>query len=159
MKRNYDHKTIETKWQKHWQENGLYRVEENKNKPKYYVLDMFPYPSGDGLHVGHPRGYLATDIVARYQRMQGKNVLHPMGFDAFGLPAENAAIKKGIDPEKNTESNIANFKRQLNLFGMSYDWDRELNSSHPDYYRWTQWMFLLMHKRDLAYQATGLQWW
>src|SRR5215468_2208632 len=121
----YDPNRIEPKWQKYWEERELFRAELTSAKPKYYVLDMFPYPSGDGLHVGHPEGYTATDIVCRFQRMIGKSVLHPMGFDAFGLPAEEHAIKTNTPPRVNTEQNIATFRRQLKMLGFSYDWDRE----------------------------------
>lgn len=149
----YDHLKIEQKWQQKWQESGLYRTGEDRKKPKYYVLDMFPYPSGDGLHVGHPKGYIATDIVARKRLMQGYNVLHPMGWDAFGLPAENYALKNKVHPRQATEKNIATFKRQLNLLGLSYDWEREINTTDPTYYRWTQWIFLQMWKKGLAYES------
>ncbi len=149
----YDHKNLEKKWQKKWQENGLYRTQEDRNKPKYYILDMFPYPSGAGLHVGHPKGYIATDIFARYKRLKGFNVLHPMGWDAFGLPAENYAIKNKIHPKKATDDNIAYFKKQLERLGFSYDWEREVNTTDPEYYKWTQWIFLQMFKKGLAYES------
>jgi leucyl-tRNA synthetase len=149
----YDHRALETKWQARWQESGLYRTGEDKNKPKYYVLDMFPYPSGDGLHVGHPKGYIATDIIARLRVMQGFNVLHPMGWDAFGLPAENYALKNKTQPRLSTDKNIVNFKRQLGLLGFSYDWDREINTTDPEYYRFTQWIFLQMWRHGLAYES------
>ena len=129
------------------------------DKPKYYLLDFFPYPSGDGLHVATPSSTFGTDVATRFLRMRGYNVLHPMGWDAFGLPAENEAIIQQIPPAENTAKNVANFKRQLRLQGISYDWTREINSSQPDYYRWTQWLFLLMYRRGLAYRAVGLQWW
>src|SRR5688572_11783173 len=135
-------KRIEEKWRKEWQKRGVYKVENQSNKPKYYVLDMFPYPSGAGLHVGHPLGYIASDIVARYKRLKGFNVLHPMGFDAFGLPAEQYAIDHGIHPAISTEQNIHNFKNQLSKIGFSYDWDREVQTCDPAYYKWTQWIFL-----------------
>ena len=144
----YPFKIIEKKWQCYWEENASFQTRdadsdsESDSRPKYYVLDMFPYPSGAGLHVGHPEGYTATDIIARYKRMCGYNVLHPMGWDAFGLPAERYAIEKNIHPRITTKQNIDNFRRQLKSLGFSYDWDRELNTTEPDYYRWTQWIFL-----------------
>ncbi len=138
----YEFETIEKKWQQRWKENQAYRTSEDPVKPKYYVLDMFPYPSGAGLHVGHPLGYIATDIVARYKRAKGFNVLHPMGFDSFGLPAEQYAIRTGQHPAKTTAENIKRFKEQLEVLGFSYDWDREIRTSDPSYYRWTQWIFL-----------------
>ncbi len=149
----YDHKTIESKWQLYWEENKTFRTEENSDSPKYYVLDMFPYPSGQGLHVGHPLGYIATDIVARFKRMNGFNVLHPMGWDAFGLPAEQHALETGTHPAKTTAANIENYRRQLKMLGFSFDWDREINTTDPDYYKWTQWIFLQLYKKGLAYQA------
>lgn len=149
----YNHQEIEKKWQKHWRESKLYLTGEDRKKPKYYVLDMFPYPSGDGLHVGHPKGYIATDIVARKRLMQGYNVLHPMGWDAFGLPAENYALKNKVHPRQSTQKNIATFKKQLELLGFSYDWEREINTTDPEYYRWTQWIFLQMWRRGLAYES------
>lgn len=149
----YDHKTIESKWQLYWKENKTFRTEENSDRPKYYVLDMFPYPSGQGLHVGHPLGYIATDIVARFKRMNGFNVLHPMGWDAFGLPAEQHALETGTHPAKTTAANIENYRRQLKMLGFSFDWDREINTTDPDYYKWTQWIFLQLYKKGLAYQA------
>lgn len=149
----YDHQTIEKKWQKYWLENKTFKTPEgDSNNPKYYVLDMFPYPSGQGLHVGHPEGYTATDIVARMKRAQGYDVLHPMGWDAFGLPAEQYALDTGNDPAEFTEENIANFKRQINSLGLSYDWDREINTTDPEYYRWTQWIFTQLFEKGLAYQ-------
>ena len=149
----YDHKTIESKWQLYWEENKTFRTEENSDRPKYYVLDMFPYPSGQGLHVGHPLGYIATDIVARFKRMNGFNVLHPMGWDAFGLPAEQHALETGTHPAKTTAANIENYRRQHKMLGFSFDWDREINTTDPDYYKWTQWIFLQLYKKGLAYQA------
>lgn len=149
----YDHKSIENKWQKYWEENKTFRTEDNIDRPKYYVLDMFPYPSGQGLHVGHPLGYIATDIVARYKRMRGFNVLHPMGWDAFGLPAEQHALETGTHPAKTTAANIENYRRQLKMLGFSYDWDREIKTTDPNYYKWTQWIFLQLYKKGLAYQA------
>ena len=148
---SYNHKEIEAKWQKYWSENNTFQTSEN-DKPKYYVLDMFPYPSGSGLHVGHALGYVATDIVARFKRMKGFNVLHPMGWDAFGLPAEQYAIKTGTHPKNTTEENVNNFKRQINQLGFSYDWEREINTTDPNYYKWTQWIFLQLYNQGLAYQ-------
>src|SRR5688572_18610146 len=135
-------KRIEEKWRNEWQRRGVYKVENQSNKPKYYVLDMFPYPSGAGLHVGHPLGYIASDIVARFKRLKGYNVLHPMGFDAFGLPAEQYAIEHGIHPARSTEQNIKNFIRQMEKIGFCYDWSREIRTCEPGYYKWTQWIFL-----------------
>ena len=149
----YNHQEIEKKWQKIWQNNQLYLVKEDFTKPKYYILDMFPYPSGAGLHVGHPKGYIATDIFARFKRMQGYNVLHPMGFDAFGLPAENYAIKNKVNPKISVAQSIAQFKKQLDVLGFSYDWSREVNTTDPNYYKWTQWIFLQMWKKGLAYES------
>lgn len=149
----YDHLTIEPKWQAYWDEKQSFKTPESLSGPKFYVLDMFPYPSGAGLHVGHPEGYTATDIVARYKRANGFNVLHPMGWDAFGLPAEQFAIKTGTHPAVTTAQNVANFKRQLKALGFSYDWQREVNTTDPDYYKWTQWIFLQLYKKDLAYIA------
>jgi leucyl-tRNA synthetase len=134
-------KRIEEKWRQEWARRGVYKV-VTSDKPKYYVLDMFPYPSGAGLHVGHPLGYIASDIVARFKRLKGYNVLHPMGFDAFGLPAEQYAIEHGIHPAKSTEQNIRNFTRQMDKIGFSFDWSREVITCDPRYYRWTQWIFL-----------------
>jgi leucyl-tRNA synthetase len=149
----YNPEEIETKWQAYWDEQDVYRVGEDRSKPKYYILDMFPYPSGSGLHVGHVEGYTATDIMSRYKRMQGFNVLHPMGWDAFGLPAEQYALKTGTHPAITTASNIATFKRQLKRLGFSYDWSREVNTTDPSYYKWTQWIFLKLYERGLAYIA------
>ena len=149
----YDPTRIEKKWQNYWEQNATFRVEIDPARPKYYVLDMFPYPSGDGLHVGHPEGYTATDIVARYKRMCGFNVLHPMGWDAFGLPAEQYAIKTGTHPRITTEQNIQNFKRQIQSLGFSYDWSREIDTTDPSYVRWTQWIFRKLYERGLAYEA------
>lgn len=149
----YDPQKIEEKWQKYWKKHPeLYTADEQSGKEKKYILDMFPYPSGDGLHVGHVESYTATDIVARYLRMKGYNVLHPQGFDAFGLPAENYAIKTGVHPAETTKKAIVNFKGQMEKMGFSYDWSREVNSSDPEYYRWTQWLFLLLYKNGLAYK-------
>jgi leucyl-tRNA synthetase len=149
----YDPSQIEKKWQDYWEANETFRAEIDPTRPKYYVLDMFPYPSGDGLHVGHPEGYTATDIMARYKRMRGFNVLHPMGWDAFGLPAEQYAIKTGTHPRVTTQKNIANFKRQIRSLGFSYDWSREIDTTDPRYVRWTQWIFRKLFERGLAYQA------
>ena len=148
---SYNHKKIEPKWQEYWAKNSTFVTSED-SKPKYYVLDMFPYPSGSGLHVGHALGYVATDIVARFKRMKGFNVLHPMGWDAFGLPAEQYAIKTGTHPTITTSQNIQNFKRQINQLGFSYDWSREINTTDPEYYKWTQWIFLQLYNQGLAYQ-------
>ena len=149
----YDHKSIEARWQAYWLEHHTFRAEIDHEKPKYYALDMFPYPSGDGLHVGHPEGYTATDIVSRYKRMRGFNVLHPMGWDAFGLPAEQYAIKTGTHPRITTRQNIDNFRRQIRSLGFSYDWSREIDTTSPDYVRWTQWIFCKLYENDLAYLA------
>lgn len=151
--RQYNHVKIEKKWQSEWDKNGVYRSIEDSTKPKSYVLDMFPYPSGEGLHVGHPKGYIATDIVSRLARMQGKNVLHPMGWDAFGLPAENYAIKNKVHPRKAVEKNVARFKEQLQKIGLDYDWSREINTTDPEYYKWTQWIFLKLYEKGLAYES------
>lgn len=147
----YQFKEIEKKWQERWEKDGAFKTKEFSS-PKFYVLDMFPYPSGLGLHVGHFKGYVATDIVARLKRMQGFNVLHPMGWDAFGLPAENYAIKTGIHPEITTEKNVDNIRSQMKIAGLSYDWSREINTTEPDYYKWTQWIFLQLFKKGLAHK-------
>lgn len=139
---DYNFQSIEENWRKFWAENGTYKVTEDTSKPKYYVLDMFPYPSGAGLHVGHPLGYIASDIFARYKRLKGYNVLHPMGYDSFGLPAEQYAIQTGQHPEKTTKENIARYRDQLDKIGFSFDWSREVRTSSPDYYKWTQWIFI-----------------
>jgi len=149
----YSPAEIEPRWQNYWLENATFRSEIDPSRPKYYVLDMFPYPSGDGLHVGHPEGYTATDILARYKRMRGFNVLHPMGWDAFGLPAEQYAIKTGTHPRITTQRNIDNFRRQIQSLGFSYDWSREIDTTAPEYTRWTQWIFCKLYERGLAYQA------
>jgi leucyl-tRNA synthetase len=141
----YNFTAIEKKWQKYWLENKTFAALDPADAggmPKAYVLDMFPYPSGAGLHVGHPEGYTATDIYSRYLRMKGMNVLHPMGWDAFGLPAEQYAVKTNTHPAETTAANIATFRRQIQMLGMSYDWDREVNTTDPSYYKWTQWIFL-----------------
>jgi leucyl-tRNA synthetase len=148
----YDPKEVERKWSKRWEESKLHRTDDDPSKPKFYCLDMFPYPSGDGLHVGHWRGYVLSDVWSRYKRLQGFNVLHPMGWDAFGLPAENDAVKKGIHPKVSTQKNISNFKQQLIEMGAMYDWEREINTSDPEFYKYTQWIFLQMYKRGLAHR-------
>ena len=153
MSKTYDHHALEVKWQAYWEEHRTFRVADDRTKSKFYCLDMFPYPSGSGLHVGHLEGYTATDIVSRYKRMRGFNVLHPMGWDAFGLPAEQYAVKTGIHPVVTTAQNIATFKRQMKRVGLSYDWEREVSTIDPDYYRWTQWIFLKLFERGLAYVA------
>jgi leucyl-tRNA synthetase len=140
---SYPFQEIENRWQENWRTQGLYKVERDESRPKYYVLDMFPYPSGAGLHVGHPLGYIASDIVSRYKRLCGYNVLHPMGYDAFGLPAEQYAIQTGQHPAVTTAANIKRFREQLDRMGFSYDWSREVRTCDPDYYRWTQWIFSL----------------
>jgi leucyl-tRNA synthetase len=157
----YPFKDVETKWQAHWEREATFRVPDkiDTSKPKYYVLDMFPYPSGEGLHVGHPEGYTASDIVARYKRMRGFNVLHPMGWDAFGLPAEQYALKTGTHPRVTTERNIKRFREQLKSLGFSYDWQREVNTTDPAYYKWTQWIFKQLFERGLAYQEELPVWW
>lgn len=149
----YDPKKIESKWQKFWEEKKVYKTPTDYTKPKYYVLDMFPYPSGSGLHVGHPAGYLATDVMARYKRMVGFNVLHPMGWDSFGLPAEQYAIRTGTHPAITTRNNIDNFRRQMKALGFSYDWEGEVETSDPSYYKWTQWIFTKLYEKGLAYEA------
>lgn len=149
----YDHRKIEKKWRKNWENFGIYRTREDDAREKFYILDMFPYPSGAGLHVGHPKGYIATDIFARMKTLQGFNVLHPMGWDAFGLPAENFAIKNKVHPRISTENNIATFKAQLSLLGLSYDWEREIDTTDPQFYKWTQWIFLQLFKKGLAYES------
>ena len=149
----YDPKQIEPKWQQYWAVNETFAAEIDLAKPKFYILDMFPYPSGEGLHVGHPEGYTATDIVARYKRMRGFNVLHPMGWDAYGLPAERYAVRTGVHPAITTKRNIETFRAQVKRLGFSYDWRRELSTTDPQYVRWTQWIFLKLFERGLAYQA------
>jgi leucyl-tRNA synthetase len=150
---DYQPHKIEEKWQNYWLTNKTFRAEENSEKPKYYVLGMFPYPSGAGLHVGHPEGYTATDIMARYKRMQGFSVLNPMGWDAFGLPAEQHAVKTGQHPRITTKKNIDNFRKQIQSIGLSYDWDREINTTDESYYKWTQWIFTKLYQKGLAYQS------
>ncbi|WP_342581675.1 leucine--tRNA ligase [Ureibacillus sp. FSL W7-1570] len=147
----YNHREIEKKWQEYWAKNKTFKTLNDDSKPKFYALDMFPYPSGAGLHVGHPEGYTATDILSRFKRMQGYDVLHPMGWDAFGLPAEQYALDTGNDPAEFTAKNIATFKRQIQELGFSYDWDREINTTDPEYYKWTQWIFIQLYKHGLAY--------
>ncbi|KAF0426447.1 leucine--tRNA ligase [Pediococcus acidilactici] len=155
----YNHKEIEPKWQHYWQKHETFKTVESEQKPKYYALDMFPYPSGQGLHVGHPEGYTATDIMSRMKRMQGYKVLHPMGWDAFGLPAEQYAMKTGNNPKDFTAHNIKNFKRQIQSLGFSYDWSREVNTTDPEYYKWTQWIFEQLYKKGLAYEKETLVNW
>lgn len=149
----FDHQKIEKKWQELWEEKKVFVAEDNSTKEKYYILDMFPYPSGAGLHVGHVVGYTGTDVVSRYKRMLGFNVLHPMGWDSFGLPAEQYAVKTGCHPQKTTEKNISTYKKQLVSLGFSYDWSREVRTSDPTYYKWTQWLFTKLYEKGLAYQA------
>ncbi|MGH7298423.1 MAG: class I tRNA ligase family protein, partial [Polyangiaceae bacterium] len=149
----YDPASIEPAWQRYWDEHRTFRAERHPGRRKLYILDMFPYPSGSGLHVGHPEGYTATDILCRYWRMRGVDVLHPMGWDAFGLPAEQHAIATNTHPRETTAANIATFKRQLKMLGFSYDWDREIDTTDPAYVKWTQWIFLELLSRGLAYQA------
>ena len=151
--KKYNPQEIEKKWQKYWKDNNVYKVNDDFTKTKFYILDMFPYPSGDGLHVGHPKGYIATDIFSRYKRLNGYNVLHPMGWDAFGLPAENFAIQNKIHPSIAVERNIKRFKEQLSIIGFDYDWDREIKTSDPSYYKWTQWIFLKLYEKGLAYES------
>ena len=150
--KGYDFAAIEKKWQDIWDEKKPYAATTDYTKPKFYGLVEFPYPSGQGLHVGHPRSYTALDIVSRKKRMQGYNVLYPMGWDAFGLPTENFAIKNHIHPEIVTKNNVDHFKAQLKSLGLSFDWDREINTTDPNYYRWTQWIFIQLFKRGLAYK-------
>ncbi|RKX89627.1 MAG: leucine--tRNA ligase, partial [Spirochaetes bacterium] len=158
----YPFTQIEKKWQDYWEENKTFKVTEDPAIPKEkrkYVLDMFPYPSSQGLHVGHPEGYTATDIYCRYLRMDGHHVLHPMGFDSFGLPAENYAIKTGTHPKATTEDNIKRFTKQIKTLGFSYDWDRQVSTHTPEYYKWTQWIFLKLFEKGLAYESeTPINW-
>ena len=153
QKMSYNHKEIEKKWQKYWAKTNTFNTHDDPEKPKFYALDMFPYPSGQGLHVGHPEGYTATDILSRVKRSQGYNVLHPMGWDAFGLPAEQYALDTGNDPAEFTQKNIETFRRQINSLGFSYDWNREVNTTDPEYYKWTQWIFTKLYEKGLAYEA------
>jgi leucyl-tRNA synthetase len=155
----YNPHEFESYWQQAWENTGIYHAEDASIKHKYYCLDYFPYPSGEGLHVGHCRNYVPTDVISRFKRMRGFNVLHPMGWDAFGEPAEQNAIRNGVTPQITTDRNTANYKRQMQLIGTSYDWSREIVSSNQEYYRWTQWMFLRMYQRGLAYRDTNWQWW
>ena len=150
MSTKYNYKEIEKKWRARWEENPVNPT--NTDKPKYYCLDMFPYPSGNGLHVGHWRGYVLSDVVSRYKLLQGYEILHPMGWDAFGLPAENYAIKTGTHPSVATQKSISNIKRQVNDIAAIYDWDKEINTTDPNYYKWTQWIFIQMFKNGLAYE-------
>ncbi|HEY4651395.1 MAG TPA: class I tRNA ligase family protein, partial [Pontibacter sp.] len=149
----YNFKEIEKKWQRYWEENQTFKANESHDKPKYYALDMFPYPSGAGLHVGHPLGYIASDIVSRYKRLKGFNVLHPMGFDSFGLPAEQYAIQTGQHPAITTEENIARYVEQLKNIGFSFDWEREVRTSDPSYYKWTQWIFMQLFNSYYNYNT------
>jgi leucyl-tRNA synthetase len=162
VRKQFPFAIFEPAWQRHWLENSTFRAanpgEPGSEKPKYYALDMFPYPSGAGLHVGHPEGWIATDIVSRQKRMKGFNVLHPMGWDAFGLPAEQYAVQTGAHPRDTTEKNIANFRRQIQSIGFSYDWSREVNTTDPDYYKWTQWIFIQLYKKGLAYVSDAPVW-
>ncbi len=157
--KDYNFQEIERRWQSFWEVNRSFKAGRDPAKPKYYVLDMFPYPSGSGLHIGHPEGYTATDIIARYRRARGYDVLHPMGWDAFGLPAEQHAVKTGTHPATNTQNNIANFRRQIKALGFSYDWDREIDTTDPKYFRWTQWIFLQIFRQGLAYVDERPVWW
>ncbi len=151
--KEYNHKKIEKKWQTEWNKKDIFKTLDYSQKSKYYVLDMFPYPSGEGLHVGHPKGYIATDIISRMKRMEGFNVMHPMGFDAFGLPAENYAIKMKVNPAVAVSKNITRFKKQLKIIGLDYDWSREINTTDPKFYKWTQWIFLKLFEKGLAYES------
>ena len=152
FEKKYDHKKIESKWQKIWEDKGVFHAEQNSQKPKFFALVEFPYPSGQGLHVGHPRSYTALDIVSRKRRLEGYNVLYPIGWDAFGLPTENFAIKNHIHPAEVTKQNVAHFKAQLQALGLSFDWSREINTTDPKYFKWTQWIFLQLYKHGLAYK-------
>ena len=153
MHKKFEHSEIEGKWQAKWAAEKVYATNDTSNKPKTFVLDMFPYPSGEGLHVGHPKGYIATDIYSRFKRMSGHEVLHPMGWDAFGLPAENFAIKNQVHPRAAVDKNVARFKEQLSVLGFDYDWEREINTTDPEFYKWTQWIFIQLFKQGLAYQS------
>lgn len=152
MATKYFPKDFEAKWQEKWKESKIYQALNTSENPKKYILDMFPYPSGDGLHVGHFKGYVASDIISRFYRLKGFNVLHPMGWDAFGLPAENYAIKTGVHPKITTVQNISNIKKQMKIVGLSYDWSREIDTTDPEYYKWTQWIFLKLFEHGLAYE-------
>ena len=152
----YDPHAIEKKWQHYWEKHRTYEPSSDHTKPKYYVLDMFPYPSGAGLHVGHVVGYTGSDVIARYKRQKGFNVLHPMGWDSFGLPAEQYAIRTGVHPRESTAENINTYRRQLKSLGLSYCWDREIATSDPTYYKWTQWIFTKLYERGLAYESEAL---
>lgn len=154
--KKYHHQAVEKKWQQYWQDHSLFKASVDTTKPKYYILDMFPYPSGAGLHVGHVTGYTATDVLARYKRQNGFNVLHPMGWDSFGLPAEQYAIRTGTHPKITTEKSINTYRRQLKSLGFSYDWDREIATSDPSYYKWTQWIFTKLYEKGLAYEAEAM---
>ena len=158
MKR-YNPSEIEPKWQKIWADNKTYQAPNKSDKPKAYIAAMFPYPSGAGLHTGHARNYSIVDAIARFYRQRGRNVMNPIGWDTFGLPAENYAIKTGTAPAEITVKNIETFKNQLNRLGMSFDWSREVNTSDPEYYKWTQWIFTQLFERGLAYQKESYQWW
>ena len=150
MTNRYEFKSIDKKWQDIWDEKEAFKAVTGSPKPKYYALVEFPYPSGQGLHIGHPRPYTAMDVISRKKRMQGYNVLFPMGWDAFGLPTENYAIKNKVQPHIVTEKNIARFKEQIKSLGLSFDWSREINTTDPDYYKWTQWIFLQLYKKGLV---------
>lgn len=155
----YEHQKIEQKWQKYWDENQTFATTDDTSKPKYYAMDMFPYPSGQGLHVGHPEGYTATDIMSRFKRANGFNVLHPMGWDAFGLPAEQYAMKTGHNPADFTSQNVDHFREQIKSLGLSYDWNREINTTDPAYYKWTQWIFEKLYEKGLAYESNMMVNW
>ncbi|MDR3125749.1 MAG: class I tRNA ligase family protein, partial [Candidatus Nomurabacteria bacterium] len=160
MTKRYNPSQIEPKWQKYWQDNDFFAAKDfDDTRPKFYTAEMFPYPSGDGLHVGHVRNFTIVDVIARYKAQQGCNVLRPFGYDTFGLPAENYAIKTGAAPQDVTAANIANFRNQAKKLGFAIDWQRELNTSDPEYYRWTQWIFAQLYKKDLAYKKESYQWW
>ena len=146
----FNSKQIEARWKAYWEENKTYKVSHESDKPKYYILDMFPYPSGAGLHVGHPLGYIASDIFSRYKRLNGFNVLHPMGYDAFGLPAEQYAIQTGVHPAVSTEENIGRYRQQLDNIGFCFDWDREVQTCSPEYYKWTQWIFIQLYEHTMT---------
>ena len=149
---SYNFKQIENKWQRYWSDNNTFKVNNNSDLPKFYVMDMFPYPSGAGLHVGHPLGYIASDIFSRYKRLKGFNVLHPQGYDSFGLPAEQYAIQTGRHPKETTEENISRYREQLDRLGFSFDWSREIRTSNKEYYKWTQWMFIKLYESWYDYE-------